>query len=82
MTTRRTQMKFCTFVQNFGDELGRLSYEAMTIPVTDRDNSIVENDGVIDFSWIGDRDLQKIQAENRKAIQIREILQDGQDWTR
>ena len=25
-------MKFCTIVQNFGDELGRLSYEATTIP--------------------------------------------------
>lgn len=25
-------MKFCTNVQNFGDELGRLSCEAMTIP--------------------------------------------------
>lgn len=51
----------------------------MTIPVTDQDDSIVESDEVIDFSWISDRDLQKIQAENRKAIQIREILQDGQD---
>ena len=54
----------------------------MTIPVTDQDDSIAESDGVIDFSWIDDRDLQKIQAENRKAIQIREILRDGLDWTR
>ena len=52
----------------------------MTIPVTDQDNSIVESDGVIDFSWISDRDLQKMEAKNRKAIQIRENeLQDGQD---
>lgn len=28
-------MKFCTFVQNFVDELGRLEYEATTIPSDD-----------------------------------------------
>ena len=54
----------------------------MAIPVTDQDDSIVGSDGVIDFSGISDRDLQKRQAKNRKAIQIREILQDEQDWTR
>ena len=45
----------------------------MTIPVADQDNSIVERDGVIDFSRISDRELQETQAKNRKAIQIREI---------
>jgi hypothetical protein len=54
----------------------------MPIPVTDQDDSIVESDGVIDFNGISDRDLQKMQAKNRKAIQIREILPDDQDWTR
>ena len=46
--------------------------EAMTIPVINHDNSIVERDGVIDFSRISDRDPQEMQAKNRNAIQIRE----------
>src|SRR5690349_2678952 len=32
MTARRTQMKFCTWIQNFGDKKGRECAEAMSIP--------------------------------------------------
>ena len=65
-------MKFCTIVQNFGDELGRLSCEATTIPRRVFVSADVSTCVIARDQLITDRKFTFAEAENLKSIQIRE----------
>ena len=70
-------MKFWNDLQNFGDELGRLSCEAMTIP---RRDFYVGSAELCEFELTGEFALVILEDENLKAIQIREISKFA-DWS-